>query len=158
MFDWALWLVRADCCSQAALSSNDSKTLYLRILILYTCQLPYRLTANGCPTHVASRVRVFAFHHRYDDRNCRVCQYGVVPAEYGRMRGSLLHSCMPSYVLHIAALRHCSLTFGAMLKCCTACEYTMNSRVFFGKRLFNTGPEINLSIRFGEICFCCTGS
>ena len=54
---------------------------------------------------------------------------GVVP-EYGWMRGSLLHSCMPSYLQHLAALRHCSLTFGAMLKCCAACEYRARLKGF----------------------------
>ena len=29
--DWAVWQARAGCCSQAALSSNDSKTLYVEI-------------------------------------------------------------------------------------------------------------------------------
>ena len=36
--DWAVWQARAGCYSQAALSSNDSKTLYSKPSCLLECR------------------------------------------------------------------------------------------------------------------------
>ena len=63
MRDWAVWQARAGCYSQAAVSSNDSKTLYLTTLIpliilpctsgfvLAHAYYPYEFGSSGGDVH-----------------------------------------------------------------------------------------------------------
>ena len=51
--DWAVWQARAGCYSQAAMSSNDSKTLYILSTVCLAAKLTKFLTH---PLHLRADV------------------------------------------------------------------------------------------------------